>query len=587
MGRRLWLIVSLLSLLAVTPRAQGALTSKQRIADLEQLASQYAKNYAPYEWKRDVIGFDLLRLTPWLQRVQHSDDLDFQEALIEYVASLNDAHDVIAFPTTFFVSLPMSVDIYDGTVMIDAINRLALPIAQFPFGIGDELVSVDNTPVQELIAQFRKYAVAANPRSTDRVAASRIVARSQQIMPHIPELGDTATVVVRFASTGATGAFVIPWQKSGIPITSQGPVPSPVRGNGRIFLSPEGPGASGGFAPTLMTFQVAERTAVDDTLPAYMEPIYPLLNASVSRDYHTVLGIGSRTPIYAPPPGFVQRLGTLPTHFFYSGTFNAGGLRIGLIRIPSMSPGIGVAAALAQLDTEIAYFNMNTDALVIDVMRNPGGLVSFVESISQRFIPNEVGLLGFQIRATGAWLFSFASQLNAARSNPATPPQVIENLTNNFNEVLRAFNENRGLSAPVSLNPTGSLTIASVPFAYTGPLIVLTDEFSASGGDAFPAIIQDNNRGPIVGMRTMGAGGSVVGIPATSYTESISRYTASLMHRGRLIQTPDFPPAPYIENIGVRPDIVIDYMTRANLMSGGAPFRAAFTQAIINHALTP
>ena len=587
MGRRFWLIVSLLSLLAATPRAQDALTSKQRIADLEQLASQYAKNYAPYEWKRDVIGFDLLRLTPWLQRVQHSDDLDFQEALIEYVSSLNDAHDIIAFPTTFFVSLPMSLDIYDGKVLIDAISRTALPIAQFPFGIGDELLSLDGTPVQQLIEQFRKYSISANQRSTDRIAASRIVARSQQIMPHIPELGDTATIVVRFASTGATGAYVIPWRKSGIPITSQGPVASPRRGNGRIFLStdPEGPGASGGAAPTLLTFQVAERTPVDDTLPDYMEPIHPLLNASVSRDYHTVLGFGARNPIYAPPPGFVQRLGTQPTDFFYIGTFNASGLRIGLIRIPSMSPNIGVAAALQQLDTEIAFFNLNTDALVVDVMRNPGGLVSFVEAISQRFIPTQVQLLGFQIRATGAWLFSFASQLNAAR-NSGQPPQIIQNLENNFNEVLRAFNENRGLSAPVSLNVTGSLTIASVPFAYNQPLIVLTDEFSASGGDAFPAIIQDNHRGPIVGMRTMGAGGSVVGIPGTSYTESIARYTASLMHRGRLIQTPDFPPAPYIENIGVRPDIVVDYITRANLMSGGAPFRTAFTQAIINHALS-
>ena len=31
-----------------------------------------------------------------------------------------------------------------------------------------------------------------------------------------------------------------------------------------------------------------------------------------------------------------------------------------------------------------------------------------------------------------------------------------------------------------------------------------------------------------------------------------------------VVQTPDFPPAPYIENIGVRPDIAMDYMTRDN-----------------------
>src|SRR6476619_3027350 len=92
-------IAALLLTLTFAPAsAQDALSRDQRNWDLTQLASQYAKNYGPYEWKRDVQGFDLMRLTPWLQRIQHSDDLDFQEALIEYVASLNDAHDIIAFP---------------------------------------------------------------------------------------------------------------------------------------------------------------------------------------------------------------------------------------------------------------------------------------------------------------------------------------------------------------------------------------------------------------------------------------------------------------------------------------------------------
>lgn len=588
MRHRLSLVLVLVALAVSAPRAQDALSAKQRIADLEQLAALYAKNYAPYEWKRDVIGFDLLRMTPWLQRIQHSDDLDFQEALIEYVASLNDAHDLIAFPTTFFVSLGFTVDIYDGKVLIDSINRLLLPIAQFPFGVGDELVAVDGIPAQVLVAEFQKYAIAANPRSTNRVAASRIVSRSQQIMPHIDDLGDAAQIGVRSGVTGAMSTHTVPWRKSGIPINAQGPVPSPRRGNGKIVLSTdaESLAAAAQGAGSQQVFKVVDIAAHDDTLPAYMAPIHPLLNVSVSPDYFAVLGLGSRAPLYAPPPGFVQRLGTQAAHFFYSGTYNAGGLRIGLIRIPSMSPP-SVATALQQLDGEIMYFSANTDALVVDVMRNPGGLVSFVEAISQRFIPVPFSTTGFQIRATGAWLFSFASMLNSARSNPATPPDVLANLENNFNLVLAAYNENRGLSDPVSLNATGSLTLPPVAHAYTKPLIVLTDEFSASGGDAFPAIMQDNQRGPIVGMRTMGAGGSVIGFPATAYTESIARVTASLIHRGRLITTSEYPPAPYIENIGVRPDIVIDYMTRTNLMTAGAPFVQAFTQAIVSHALAP
>lgn len=591
--RRVAVAVLLLTLSTTTPYAQQALTREQRISDLTQLASQYAKNYGPYEWKRDAQGFDLLRLTPWLQRIQHSDDLDFQEALIEYVASLNDAHDFIAFPTTFRASLPMSLDIYDGKVIIDAINRTALPLAQYPFGIGDEVVSIDGRSVQELIQSFRKYAISGNQRSTDRIAAARLVSRSQQIMPHVYQLGDTAAVGIKMASTGTTSVYTINWVKNGIPMTSQGPLPSPVRGNGRLVLSTDGQDITavpGSAAATASVFKIADATPVDNTLPDYMDPIRPLLNASVSKDYYSVLNFGSRFPIFAPPPGFTDLSAPCPTCinrpgepvFYLVGTFTTpGGVRVGFLRIPSMSPPSS-AIALAQLDRAVAFFTPNTDALIVDVMRNPGGLVSFVEAVSQRLIPAPFNTIGFEIRATAAWLFSFASSLNNARLTRPPGDPILVNLENNFNEVLGAFNENRGRSAPVSLNSTGSLRLNPVAGAYAKPLLVLTDEFSASGGDMLPAILQSNNRGPILGWRTMGAGGSVVGYSGPAFTESFFRITVSLMNRGHVVNTPDFPPAPYIENIGVRPDIPVDYMTRANLMSGGAPFVQAFTLAIEN-----
>jgi hypothetical protein len=577
--RRLVAAVVLLTVSVTATHAQDALTKEQQIADLYQLVSFYSKNYAPYEWKRTVQRFDLLRITPWLKRILRSDDLDFHEALIEYVASLNDAHDLIAFPTTFSVSLPMAVDIYDGKVLIEALNPLVFTGATR----GDELVSIDGRSAQSLIASFRKYAIAANPRSTDRTAAARLVSRSQQIMPHISDLGDSATVVIRLASTGATQSYVVPWSKIGIPVNSQGPVPSPRLFSERALQTPEEQAAQIEPSTTGALFQFADLGAPDDTLPSYMQPIRALLNASVSKEYFAVQGIGSRFPIYARPPGFTEVNLALPTEpvFYFAGFYDAGGVRIGLLRIPSMSPPSS-AAALLQLDRAIAFFNANTQGLVIDVMRNPGGLVSFVEAISQRFMTAPFKTMGFQIRATAAWLFSFAAQLTNARLNPNTPPDVLANIEANYNEVLRAYNEKRGLSAPISLHPTGSMTLQPALVTYGKPIIVLTDEFSASGGDMFPAIMQDNGRAPILGMRTMGAGGSVIGFNGTAFTESFFRITASLMHRGRLIQAPGFPAAPYIENIGVQPDIVVDYMTRANLMTLGAPFVEAFTQAIVS-----
>jgi hypothetical protein len=54
------------------------------------------------------------------------------------------------------------------------------------------------------------------------------------------------------------------------------------------------------------------------------------------------------------------------------------------------------------------------------------------------------------------------------------------------------------------------------------------------------------------------------------------------MIRKNPVMTSDFPAAPYVENIGVRPDIQIDYMTKENLLQKGKPFVDAFTQVIVD-----
>jgi C-terminal processing protease CtpA/Prc len=64
--------------------------------------------------------------------------------------------------------------------------------------------------------------------------------------------------------------------------------------------------------------------------------------------------------------------GTIPADIFYSGTFEAGGYRIGFIRIPSFAPA-NVNNALTTFQREIDFFKANTDGLIVDVTRNPAG----------------------------------------------------------------------------------------------------------------------------------------------------------------------------------------------------------------------
>src|SRR5580700_3038984 len=97
----------------------GQLTQDQKVADFTQLAGLYAKNYAPYEWKRDVIGFDLYNIKPWLDQVRATtNDLAFYDVCVRYVAALQDSHDEFTLPTDFDAWAHLAVDIYDGKVLI-------------------------------------------------------------------------------------------------------------------------------------------------------------------------------------------------------------------------------------------------------------------------------------------------------------------------------------------------------------------------------------------------------------------------------------------------------------------------------------
>jgi C-terminal processing protease CtpA/Prc len=320
-----------------------------------------------------------------------------------------------------------------------------------------------------------------------------------------------------------------------------------------------------------------------DNEPDYMKTLRMLQNVKIP-DQGSV-GLGSRTPLFNLPAGFVRRLGGASSDVFYSGTFKSGGYNIGFIRIPSYGPS-NTTAAINQFVTEIAYFQATTDGLIVDEMHNPGGSVCYTEQLFSFLMPTPFRVVGFEIRATEFWIYNLSLNATFAEQSGASQ-DVIDLITFLLNQIKTAYASNRGKTGPLPLCNTS--LIQSPPtdssgnvFAYTKPIMLLTDELSASGADDFPAMFQDNGRGPIFGNRTMGAGGSVVGFQATNYSEGLTSVTMSQMNRKLPIVTSDYPTAPYVENIGVRPDIAVDYMTLDNLLTRGQPFVNAFTGAMVD-----
>jgi len=561
------ILATLLALCSLAPSAWAGLTADQKELDLRVLAAQYAKLYAPYEWKRDFIGFDLFRLDTWVARARATKtDIEFYQVCGEYVASLQDSHASFSSPSSYRVSLPLHADYYDDVPRIDSISRAVLPVARFPFVIGDEVIAIDGVPVAEVVAANARTVASGNYSARRRTALQRVFSTAESSNPRAREIGDEVALTIRSRATGEEAIYKIPVTKIGVPLTEGGTTPSPsFRASAApAAVDPDEEITAPWFAP-LAEFRQLRLPSPE---PAWAFPDVP-----------AVLGFGNR-PGFPLPAGFTQRLGRLSTDSYFSGTYNAGGKRIGLIRIPTFAPAAGAAAALRQFETEMQFFNDNTDGLVVDIMRNGGGNACYTEEIMRRLIPYAFRTTGFEVRAS----YRFVASLHYAWQQASllgAPPHVVALLESHYKSVETAYRELRGRSGPLPLC-TESLDLLPHATAYRKPLIVLADEYSASASDLFASVIQDTRRGPIFGFRTNGAGGSVLTYDAGPYSEATASVTASLLARANPVSIPGYPTTHYLENTGVYPDLPHDYMSLDNLLSGGVLFRDAVTAAIVN-----
>lgn len=597
-------------LLSLAPVGFAQLTPAQKTSDFMQLVGLYAKNYAPYELRRDLFGFDLYNIQPWLTQInQSTDDITFYDIITKYVASLQDSHDEVILPSDYDAWLHMDTDIYDGNVLIGDIDRAYLPSKKYPFQVGDQIVSVDGVTASNLVQSFIPYAVNGSGSKTSqmRLAAGVIAERYQGWNPKAAQIGASATVVVK-RQNGNVETYTIPWDKTGTAIVTVGPVPSPqTAAVSHLDRSVAPRNTIASRRPRLPkprnpwgAWEGPPAAIEPDAVPAYMQVQKKLqYGKALAAVVPVSAGIdpygNNFLPVFNPPAGFKLRLGSRSTDQFLSGTFPVGNFNIGYIRIPTMAPP-SESTALTQFVNEITYFSANTDGLVVDVMANGGGDGCYSGSLASALIPFTFRGLSLQLRATQNWVLDFSEALTSAQQQGA--PTWVTNLYSLYlQDVQLALSQNRGL--------TGNLPVCDVTFdtnpitnnkganiAYTKPILVLTDNFTLSAAEVFTMFMQDNKRATIFGTRTDGGGGNVVGYfgNATDYSEASARVTESLITRVQPVATPGFPAgqySQYYDGQGIYPDILQDYQTLDNLLNGGKTFVSAFSTAIFNLSRVP
>jgi len=602
-------LICIIVFLIFAPGCFAQLTTEQKVTDFKALVGLYDKNYGPYEWKKEVVGFDLLRIQHWLDEVRDTrNDLAFYDVCLKYVASLHDSHDEFTLPSVYEAFLPITADIYDGRVLIDFVDTTALDPTTFQFGIGDELVSVNGIDMGTWINVLGPYSVNGNGNrvSRDRLAVATTLDRYQGWYTFASRIqpGDFADVLIR--SHGKTAKFSIPWQTIFLPLLEEGPVPNP-RGMSSMskLAAPK--------AATLRSMKEravmvnnpwhawsgvplarANRTTATSRVQAAAGPRRRLRQYSALHADHVLAGglepFGSFVPLFNPPPGFQLRLGAGAADEFLSGTFPVGNKTIGFIRIPSFEP-LSEENAVAQFQSEAVFFQHHTDGLVVDVMSNGGGDGCYVNLLAQALIPQTFQPLRLQVRATQSWIEDFEIALIDAEFSGASQ-ETINTLADALQQVQQALGQERGLSPPIDgLSPAACFLTGGAKYppatdangsniAFKKPIVVLTNNFTLSAAEFFGATLQDANRVTVYGTRSDGGGGNVVSFDTAPYAEGATRVTLSLGVRNHNVNTPGFPSAPYLENIGVYPDVQADYQTRDNLLNGGQTFVQGFSNLI-------
>ena len=203
----------------------------------------------------------------------------------------------------------------------------------------------------------------------------------------------------------------------------------------------------------------------------------------------------------------------------------------------------------------------HTDKLVIDQLNNPGGSVFYLYALASNLSDQALETPKHKMSITPTQVASCAALsgiLNAIRSDSDAIKLIGERISGfpvslqfiNFYKgycelFLEEWKKGKTMSKPHWI--AGVDKINPNITHYTKPILVLINELDFSGGDFFPTIMQDNKRATIMGVRTAGAGGYVLGYSFPNLLGiSNFRVTESLAYR--VDQNP-------IENLGVSPDI--------------------------------
>jgi hypothetical protein len=481
------------------------LTEAQKLSDFHQLIGLIDAQYGPKIYKQEHLGVDLKILAAAYEEKikQTTTSGEFYYLMIKFVAEFKDGHFGVSVPSEKVSALGFTTDYIGGKVLIDDVDANILP--DFAFQRGDEIVTFNKLPVEVELSGLKPYISNGNSLSIDRIAA---ISLSRRRAARLPAPIGKVELGIRHGTSDIIDIVTLEWTQTGESLDEQD-------GFYSLRVGPLSLGTN------------YSQISIKDLMADLEDPKLKSIRCS------------GETRVAIPKDATILTKEPFVSYYHPSEKGN-----IGYLRIPHYHWEVDGKDINAKVFAQYAYIidqlEKNTVGLVIDQDHNCGGSVELVEQMAALFIPKAYPGLEFQFLSSKTEYLQFRSWLKEVPENTMERMGANETLA----LILDSWKKGNYLTPKSTLH--GSIVVKPYAYQYTKPIVLLTDEMSGSGGDAFPGLMQGHGRATVIGSRTMGLGGHVEVI-APLYNSGLGlRMTKSLFYR---------PDGVAVENNGVQPNV--------------------------------
>lgn len=533
------LSIILLPILGFAESSQQKMKNRMK-SDLDIIRNALDVDYAPKEWKKLFSGWDLdSEINNAKDKIQNSEQINiknFQRIIRDFFNTTKDYHVGVYFYSTEKASLPFRVKGAGGKYFITYVDKSRLNATVYPINVGDELVKFDGKPTEQVIREVMEAEMRCSNEATDRGIAEMFLTSRMGMQGHIVPKGP---LMISICPKGSDkiATYQLIWKYTPEKITNN------MQGLHEDTSSEKPIWKNDFFQKKMLT------------------PLHELISNMHSQGDRSKDLMGSRES-YVPPLGKIWWQ-TDRTSSFYAYLFETEDNRlIGYLRIPHY---MGYENEVKEMENIIEFFEQRSDALVIDQVNNPGGLLFYAYALASLLTDEPLYTPRHRMSITQAdvaFAVEYIPIFEMINSDadaqellgdtffglPVTH-QMSQFFLDNLYFILDQWNAGKTLTDPYFV--FGIDKINPHPYTrYKKPILMLINSLDFSCGDFFPAILQDNKRVTLLGTKTAGAGGFVTsiqfpnryGIQSFSYTGSIAE---------RLDSNP-------IENLGVTPDIIYE-----------------------------